>query len=565
MQAKLDIHVGGRLEAAAPIHAVPTQDRLALVVLLVLAIAIHGLLFARTTVNARDGLSFTRLALQLEKPSRIKSDSLPQPTIVDVLKFAEQPPGYPLATLIVSKIVRVANPITAEPGNFYDAQLGERMLFSGQLANCIASVLLVVPLFLLGRLLGGRFVGFVGAALFQVLPVVAHVTSDTLSEGCYMLGLCTAIWLGCRGLRRQGIGNFLAAGGVAGVTYLVRPEGVLVILSLSAVAAWQGISRKWTMNQALGCLAALFVGFALTAAPYMAIIGGFTNKPSGKAAINSSVGLPRGGPLGKFDNSNMKANPVNDGVVQSPALFARWIDMSTTSTMGRILFSVSAVTQETMKTTFYAPLVLAAFGAFALRKRFRCDPAITFVGTFLTFNIGLLLVFAAKIGYVSERHTVPLALVICPLAAAGIVPLIHILARYTFSFLNARRDRWIVALALCAAATVLAVRPLHETRTGFRYAGKYLAGVFQDGDVIVDPFSWAEFYAGPAVTRLIPETDTAKVLYTVLDGPMDKSQHVRLPKMDLARNIAKSGAPVYHWPEDQPIENAKVIVYKTTR
>ena len=555
MQARLDVRVGGQLEAAAPTYAVPAKDRFALVALFVLAIAVHGWLFARTTVNARDGLSFSRLALQLEEPKRIAGPELESPTIVDVVKRAEQPPGFPLAMLVVSKIVRAVNPITAEPGNHYDAQLGERMLASGQLANCIASALLVVPLFLLGRLLGGRFVGFVGAALFQVLPVVAHVTSDTLSEGCYLLGLSTAIWLGCRGLRRRGIGNFLAAGGIAGLTYLVRPEGMLVVLAIGAVTAWQGISRAWTRNQSLACLAALGVGVVLTSMPYMAIIGGFTNKPSGDGFMKSTMGNPRE-KLGNWEHGR---------VVKGPVLFAKWIDANTTSTMGRIAFSVGAVTQETLKTTHYAPVLFAAFGVYALRRRFRTDPALAFVGTFLVFNVALLLAFAAKMGYVSERHTVPLAMVISPLAALGMVPFVTFVSRYAFSFLNPRRDRWLLALVVVASALPFAVRPLHETRIGFRHAGNFLADVFREGDVIVDPFSWAEFYAGPAVTRLVPESDTAKVLYTVLAGPGDKSPHVRLPKMDLAKNIANSGKPVYHWPDDQPIENAKVVVYKTVR
>jgi len=214
MDARLDVRIGGRIETAAPTHSVPAKDRVAIFALLVLAIAVHGWLFSRTTVNARDGLSFTRLALQLEKPSRIKSPTLESPIFVDVLRKAEQAPGYPLAMLAVSKVVRAVKPVTAEPGNHHDAELGERMLLSGQIANCLAGVLLVVPMYLLGRMIGGKFVGFAGAAFFQVLPVAAHVTSDTLSEGCYLLGLSSALWFGCRGLRRSGIGNFLVAGGL---------------------------------------------------------------------------------------------------------------------------------------------------------------------------------------------------------------------------------------------------------------------------------------------------------------------------------------------------------------
>ena len=561
MDARLDVRIGGRIETAAPTHSVPARDRVAILALLVLAVSVHGWLFSRTTVNARDGLSFTRLALQLESPSRIQSPTLESPTLVDVLKKAEQAPGYPLAMLAVSKVVRAVKPVTAESANHRDAELGERMLLSGQIANCLAGILLVVPMYLLGRMLGGKFVGFAGAAFFQVLPVAAHVTSDTLSEGCYLLGLSSALWLGCRGLRRSGIGNFLAAGGIAGVTYLVRPEGLLVVLAIGAVTAWQGLSKSWPWSRVAGCLAALAVGVSLVAVPYMMMIGGrITNKPSSLELMKNLSGQPRM-PIGKWDGGMAKPGPM---------IFARWYnpsDPNSVTLVGKLTFAVSAVAMETLKSAHYAPVLFAAFAIYALRRRFRTDPALALLGTYMSFNAGLLIVFAARIGYVSERHTLPLAMVLCPLAAAGLVPFIHVASKYLLfgSLLQPRRDRWILALAVIVSALPSATKPLHETRIGFRHAGNYLADVYREGDIIVDPFSWSEFYAGPAVTKLIPENESSKVLYTVLDGPADTSKHVRLPKMDMARSIAKSGKPVYHWPEDRPIEEATVVVYKTVR
>lgn len=560
MDARLDVRVGGRMEVAAPRHAVPAKDRVAIVALIVLAIGVHGWLFSRTTVNARDGLSFTRLALQLEKPSRIKSSALESPTIVDVLKRAEQAPGYPLAMLAISKIVRAANPVTAESENLKNAELGERMLLSGQIANCLAAVLLVVPMYLLGRMIGGKFVGFAGAAFFQVLPVAAHVTSDTLSEGCYLLGVSSALWLGCRGLRRSGIGNFLVAGGIAGMTYLVRPEGLLVVLAIGAVTAWQGMSKAWSWSRVAGCLAALAVGVSLIAGPYMMMNGRITNKPSGTEMLKGING-DAPAKLGKFQVGMAQPGPM---------IFAKWYnpsDPNSATMLGKITFAVTAVAEETLKSSHYAPVLFAIVALIAFRRRLRTDPALALIVTFLAFNAGLLIFFAARIGYVSERHTLPLAMVLCPLAAAGIVPLLLLISRALplGSVLQPRRDRWLLALAIIVSALPSAFKPLHETRTGFRYAGKYLAEVYREGDIIVDPFSWAEFYSGAAVTKLIPEPDSGKVLYTVLDGPSDKSKHVRLPKMELARSIAKSGKPVYHWPEDRPIEEATVIVYKTVR
>jgi hypothetical protein len=545
--------VGGMLEVASPKHAIPAKDRLAVIALLALAALVHGVLFTQTTVHARDGLTFTRLALQIEKPSRIATPELPKPSIVDVVKRAEQPPGFPVAMLLVSKVYRAVDPVTAEPGNLANAELGERMLVSGQIANCLAGCLLVVPTFLLGRLIGGRFVGFVAAALFSCLPVAAHVTSDTLSEGCYLLGLATSLWFGGRGLRRRGVGNFLAAGGVAGLTYLIRPEGLLVVLALGGVTAALGVGGVWARSQALGCLAALGVGVGFVAVPYMMMIGGITNKPSGKGLIQDINGQPRK-PIWMGDKA----------AVAGPAVFAKWGDLNDASAVGRVAFAVGAVFAELSKASHYAPVWFAAIGAFALRRRFRHDPATAFVGTFAACNAGLLVAFASRIGYVSERHALPLAMIVCVFAAAGVGATVTF-AKPWLPFVNPRRDRWLIALALLASALPVALKPMHESRTGFRHAGQFLAGVYREGDAIVDPFSWAEFYSGVAVTRLVPEPPNASVHWLVLEGPGIKNPHKRLPKFVAATDIARSGKPVYHWPEDGPIEDAKVVVYKTVR
>src|SRR5207249_2546738 len=76
--------------------------------------------------------------------------------------------------------------------------LPESTLLAAQLVSAIAGVLLVVPTYLLGRMLFGRNVGFAAALLFQVLPVPARITSDGLAEGLYLLGSATALVIGVR-------------------------------------------------------------------------------------------------------------------------------------------------------------------------------------------------------------------------------------------------------------------------------------------------------------------------------------------------------------------------------
>ena len=86
--------------------------------------------------------------------------------------------------------------------------------------------------------------------------------------------------LGVRAVRRPGVGGFLLCGLATGQSYLVRPEGLMVAVAVGVVAAWLGIARSGRASVALGRLAALGVGVALVAVPYMVLIGKLTNKPT---------------------------------------------------------------------------------------------------------------------------------------------------------------------------------------------------------------------------------------------------------------------------------------------
>ena len=547
--------IGGRIEQTGPAHGVPKTDRLAVFLLLVLATAVHGWLFSRTVIPARDGLSFSRLALQLESPSRIASKDLPHPTVVDVLRKAEQPPGFPLALLAVSKGLRAAMPVVGDTDRQRTAMLGERMLVAGQIACCIGGILCTVPMFLIGRMLAGRFVGFAGAVLFQVLPVAAHVTADCLSEGCYLFALLSALWLGARGLRRTGLGNFLAAGLLTGVAYLVRPEGGLVAVAIGLTLLVHVVTRQWSPGMVVSRGMAMIVGMAIVAGPYMLMIGGISNKPSEREFWQRLIFTNPREKLGEWEKTQAP-------VAAPGTLFADWASDQPGSSRAR--FAVAAVANEAFKSGHYLVIPLAIIGLVRVRGQSTRDGAMMLFAVFTTCSLTLLVAFAAKIGYISERHTLPAIAVLCGFAAIGMQTLVAFAANH-WPIVNIRRDRWLLLVGVVLVCLPPTLRSPHANRIGLKKAGDYLRDHAADSDIIVDPFSWSQFYAGASVTTLPGEPDTAKTLYTVLPGAADPSKHDRLPKMQQARGIAASGKPVYVWPEDVPPEQARVVVYKTTR
>src|SRR5579884_2075507 len=113
------------------------RDLALIALLLIAAVALRAWHLRHTEVAARDSIGYIRYAWQLAHhpwPETIRDPA------------HGQHPGYPVAILATSQVVRrlVGGP---------EARV---MQLSAQLASSAASVLLVVPMFFLGRDLFGR-------------------------------------------------------------------------------------------------------------------------------------------------------------------------------------------------------------------------------------------------------------------------------------------------------------------------------------------------------------------------------------------------------------------------
>ena len=217
--------VGGRMEAVAPKRSLFGPDYLLLAGLVLVSLGIHVWLVANTKVTARDSIGFARYALRIQSPESSNPDKPADARRlkIDVSREAEQPPGYPVAVWVAAKFVRRST----------DLSLPESTLLATQIANAIAALLLVVPTYLIGRMLFSRSVGFSSALLFQVLPVPARITSDGLSEGVYLLAVATSLMLAVRAVRRPGVGGFLLTGLAIGASYLKNDADKTLLLSFN--------------------------------------------------------------------------------------------------------------------------------------------------------------------------------------------------------------------------------------------------------------------------------------------------------------------------------------------
>jgi hypothetical protein len=120
----------------------------------------------------------------------------------------------------------------------------------------------------------------------------------------------------------------------------------------------------------------------------------------------------------------------------------------------------------------------------------------------------------------------------------------------------------LAAVLLIVASLPPGLKGLHASRAGHRAAGVWLASNAGSDEQIIDPFRWAEFYAGRTLRSAEPANVHAGNVYVILE-PNSPTPHSRLPLLPQAEYIARSGTAVYHWPPEKPLDQARVVVYRS--
>jgi 4-amino-4-deoxy-L-arabinose transferase-like glycosyltransferase len=512
-------------------------------------------LIGHTSVAARDSIGFIRYALSLEQ----------QPWS-EVIRGQHQHPGYPVVLMVVSWPIRAlwgTNAVTTQ--------------LSAQVASGLASVLLVIPMYYLGRELFDRRTGFWGSLLFQCLPVSARILSDGLSEATFLLLTTTALLLAVLALRTHSIARFALCGLFSGLAYLTRPEGLGVIVAAGVVLAGMQVLPAWrcSWRRLLACGGSMALAAFLVGAPFMLITGKFTVKPTGNAVLGWQEAAPaHEEPSGDTPGqSRRQEKPISAGPLTASLLGI----YAPSDLKDRRWWGVEAVTLEVIKAYQYYFGIPVLVGLWWFRKRLRAAPGAWILVAMSALQGLVLWHLAVVIGYVSDRHVQVLVLCGVYTAAAALLavgPWLVALVRrlrgkeQTAEATPSVAGRWL-SLVLLVSLVVLALsetlRPLHINRAGHRAAGEWLAAHTVPADPLEDPFCWAHFYADRLFwegKELPPPPAGHKVTgYVVLEGP--DHDHPRLPTLARAEELADKGGRklVYYWPDDKGEAQARVRVY----
>jgi hypothetical protein len=297
--------------------------------------------------------------------------------------------------------------------------------------SVVSGAAAVALLFVFLRDAFDRRTAWIGGLVLAVHPYAVFFASDVQSDGLYLacfLGAVALLWKAFRSGRWP---LAAAAGGAAGIAYLIRPEGVGAVLVGVALAALAVARRRWSPGRGIAWVAALTTAALLLMAPYLVALRGqtgawvLTQKKSMAALSGLDPDDSRGGIWrldATVDGAVMAAHPFLETVVRgprapalSPAPAAAPATRSAWARHGEATRELGLALISTLRPEL---LVVLLVGCFSPRRR--PGPRGTFVLGFAGLYLVVLYGLALGAGYVSRRHVLPPLTVALGYAAVGV-------------------------------------------------------------------------------------------------------------------------------------------------
>lgn len=142
---------------------------------------------------------------------------------------------------------------------------------AGRLVSAVMGSMLVVPLYLLARDLFDRKVGAIACILVIACPPLRSWAGEVMTQATYITLLVTWYWLLWRAYRRGAISWSIAAGAVAGLSFLTRPES-LVAFAVMAPLLLLPLADDRPLKQRIILTAACVGAFVLMLSPFVILV-----------------------------------------------------------------------------------------------------------------------------------------------------------------------------------------------------------------------------------------------------------------------------------------------------
>jgi hypothetical protein len=342
-------------------------------------------------------------------------------------------------------------------------------------------VLLVVPIYLLGRELFSEGAGFLGAVLVMANAVVGSSVVNVLSETSFLLWWSFGLWAAVRFLREGRFPWLPLAIGFGALAYLTRPEGILLPVALAFTMLILPLQQAARINwpRWWGAIMLVAGGVMLFSGPYVAIKGGLGTKPG----IARVLGLaPR----------------------SAPQALEREEPLAPEQTTVETYRLAAARTMESLAGSVTLPfLPFALVGLFVAASRPDRARAALLIGVILGASVVALVRLHATGGYLTARHALIPGMILTLAAAAGLSWLtskVSIPGRW----LGLAHERfrlgpavWVMLLALVVIVPYVgSLGPAHPGPFAVYYtAGDWLAANTRPGEKVLDLTDWSLFFS----------------------------------------------------------------------
>jgi hypothetical protein len=476
---------------------------LAVVALLVALLALRVVNVSRAEIIARDGCVYLQMAKDF---SRLPAG--------EVLKHYEYHPGYSGLIHLAARALHVDWPVGWE-----QVGLGLSVFFS--LVGLLA-------VYLVARRAFDHRIAWITMLIVGLSSTWMEVSCDVLSDALAVSLAAMGIALGLearRAVARQSGWSLVLAAGAAvcsGGAYLTRPEGLLAaaVAAVLLIRAPHPPCRRARRLQ----LASLGILIALTAAlclPYMLAIGGIT----AKKGLSDFTAVPTGGlPLASAQMPADLLSALRRGVDRLRAA------------AGTPMAVLMIVCLATWIGRYWLRLKLPERVVLTPRSP---SPAVAmFVPLGVLFPLLVALEYnlgSPEQGYISSRHMLLPALMLSPLAGAGVAILVqwslHLGRRA--GLVERPRLAWTCwTLGIACVLAVEAFPVLHEGKRCHVRAGRTVLRQFGPGRRVLAPSSWVPFYA-QATPRQFRQVDGLAAYIT--------AEHLR--DLDRLAQLIRRGQP----------------------
>ena len=148
---------------------------------------------------------------------------------------------------------------------------------AGRLVSAFMGSLLVVPLYLLARDFFNKRVGIIACILVIAWPTLRSWAGEVMTQATYITLIVTWYWLLWRAYRCGSNRWSFAAGTVAGLSYLTRPESLVAFAVMAPVLLLPYASTK-TVQKRILLTVVCIGGFVLMLVPFLLLVHNVTGQ-----------------------------------------------------------------------------------------------------------------------------------------------------------------------------------------------------------------------------------------------------------------------------------------------